>query len=333
MILMPFIPLPVMGVLCILLLVMKRRGVWNYIKQIVIVLLLFAINMRLMLPTDKVVVADNGVDILFVVDNTVSMLAEDYGKNNERRIDAVKSDVHSIVDEFPSARYALITFNNTADLIVPYTTEQQLLFQSVDNLEGILANNAEGTSLNLAYTAIDDTLYRNLELYEDEDKNFASQGIPKRTQVVIFISDGEITNFEKLESFEPLRDYMDTGAVLGYGTTKGGTMKVPDIAGEYQDLYYLNDNFDLELAKSSIDEDNLETIAEDMDVKYYHMESGKDVKKVTNDIAGKIDDGEFITIEKKMEAYKETYHYFAMALILFVSVDYLYTRIKMRRER
>ena len=44
----------------------------------------------------------------------------------------------------------------------------------------------------------------------------------ERIQVVIFISDGEITSNDRLRSYERLADYVDVGGVLGYGTTSGG---------------------------------------------------------------------------------------------------------------
>ena len=41
---------------------------------------------------------------------------------------------------------------------------------------------------------------------------------------VFFITDGEITNNDSLESFSKASKYIDYGAVLGYGTKEGGKM-------------------------------------------------------------------------------------------------------------
>ena len=329
----PFIPIPVMAVICVLLLVMKRRGVWNYIKQIVIVLLLFGLNLRILIPTDTTTVMDSQVDVLIVVDNTISMLAEDYSKDNERRIDAVKRDVATIVDGFEGARFALITFNNRADCIVPYTTETNLILQNINSLEAVLPTNAEGTSLNLVISTIEDTLYRNLEHDYDENEELANKDIPKRLQVMFIISDGEITNKERLHSYEVLSDYVDTGAVLGYGTEEGATMKVFTYLDGYVDLKYYDDNLNMKTAISCIDEDNLKQIAEDVNIDYYHMENKGDVDTVIDDINDRIEDGEFVSREEKQSGYKETYHWFALGLLVLISVDYIYTRLKMRHER
>ena len=41
----PIIPIWLMAVICVGMLVMKRKGIWNYIRQILIVALLFTINL------------------------------------------------------------------------------------------------------------------------------------------------------------------------------------------------------------------------------------------------------------------------------------------------
>ena len=47
-------------------------------------------------------------------------------------------------------------------------------------------------------------------------------------RILFFISDGEITSEEKLSSFSSIKKYVDDGAVLGYGTSSGGKMKITD---------------------------------------------------------------------------------------------------------
>ena len=50
----PILPIWLMSILCIGMLVMKRKGVWNYIRQILIVLLVFAMNLRIMIFTNDI---------------------------------------------------------------------------------------------------------------------------------------------------------------------------------------------------------------------------------------------------------------------------------------
>ena len=113
MIINPIIPIWLMAIICIVLLIFKRKGWMGYIRQILIILLLFAINMRVMVKDVEVPVLLPKVDVLFVVDNSISMLAEDYGLSNGRRLDAVKKDCEYIMEKLPvasSARIPLLAF-------------------------------------------------------------------------------------------------------------------------------------------------------------------------------------------------------------------------------
>ena len=69
---------------------------------------------------------------------------------------------------------------------------------------------AKGSSLNIPYNTIIDYLKKSKE------KN--------NTNILFFISDGEITNNDKLRNYHDVGRFIDDGAVLGYGSNKGGYM-------------------------------------------------------------------------------------------------------------
>ena len=226
----PVIPIPIMVIICIALIALKRKGAWNFTRQIIISVLIFAINLRLAIPSDNVMVVKNDIDVLFVVDNTISMLAEDYGSDEERRMDAVRKDVETIMNEFEGARFGLITFDDTANYLIPYTSESSIVLSAVQTLEGRLKEYAGGTSLNISYDAMQQVLENNLGLTDDDDdddeEDIDEISGENRVQVVFYISDGEITSGDRLRSFERISELVDTGAVLGYGTSAGGPMHV-----------------------------------------------------------------------------------------------------------
>lgn len=329
----PFIPLPIMAVICVVLIVLKRKGVWNFIRQIIVVLLLFGMNMRILVPSDNVIVTERPIDILFVVDNTISMNAEDYD-DNKPRLDGVKTHINDIIEAFPGARYSLITFANRAECIVPYTTEVSQILNNVNNLNGLIAVSADGTSLNIAIPPMESNLERNYTVSDDEDEQLANRDIPQRIQIVFFISDGEITNNERLASFSDLAEYIDTGAVLGYGTRDGAPMRVRQYADSNPEyLTYYDRNFNRVRATSSIDERNLQHIADDLEVPYYRIHRPRDIKEVISNIQAQIDEGEFVTADERKKGYNETYQWFGLGLILFIGADYVITRLKMKGER
>lgn len=71
--------------------------------------------------------------VLFVVDDTISMLAQDYAGDTER-LTAVKKDCEHIVDEMDGAKFAVITFNNSANLISPYSDDSNFAKSVLDSI-------------------------------------------------------------------------------------------------------------------------------------------------------------------------------------------------------
>ena len=69
----PIIPIWLMAIICVGMLLLRRRGVWNYIRQILIVVLLFAMNLRIMVFSHDVEKRELNVDVLLVIDNSMSM--------------------------------------------------------------------------------------------------------------------------------------------------------------------------------------------------------------------------------------------------------------------
>ncbi|MBO4242698.1 MAG: VWA domain-containing protein [Clostridiales bacterium] len=329
----PILPIPLMAVICIVLLVLKRKGVWNYIRQIIIVLLLFTINLRILVPTDKVNVVNTNIDVLFVIDNTISMLAEDYN-GDDRRIDGVKDDVEYIMDEFEGARYGVATFTTEVNYLVPFTYERDIATQAIDALDGQAKNTGNGTSLNTGYDAINQVLKPLFKDNDDDDEDIEIDDEP-RIIVVFFISDGEITDGSKLKSFEKVADYIDTGAVLGYGTRAGGKMKVRDMAAwdDTSYLTYYDSSYNSVTAISKIDEGNLEDIAEDLGLPYYHMTKPSSARTVAADVLDNIETGQFTKTQEDRKGFAETYWIFAIALGVFLAYDFVVLRLKMGRER
>ena len=86
MIINPVIPVWLMGIICVIFLLLKRKGIFPYIRQIVAIMLLFVINLRVMIPDDSITYTNKEIDthVVFVVDNTLSMIAQDYNGNDER---------------------------------------------------------------------------------------------------------------------------------------------------------------------------------------------------------------------------------------------------------
>lgn len=315
----PILPIWVMAFICIAMLLMKRKGVWNFIRQVLIVALLFTINLRIMVFSYEIEKQELNIDVLFVFDNTMSMLAEDFDGDG-RRIDAAKEDCQYIMDKFEGARFGLISFGNRADVMSPYTDDKGNILTSLDTLKGQTKYYADGTSLNMPYEILLNTVKNHANRFED------------RVQIVFFLSDGEITEKnEKLCSYSKVEDYILTGAVLGYGTEDGGYMKVSSFTGDFASSEYLMTEAQGSYGKavSKIDEDNLVSIADDMDVEYYHMEDSDIIRDVVADIEEELDEYSTTGISKTA-GYSDTYYWFAIPLIALLIYDLIYYKRRLR---
>ncbi|MBR2523844.1 MAG: VWA domain-containing protein [Clostridiales bacterium] len=324
----PLIPIPVMIVICALVIVMKRKGAWNFIRQIIVAILLFLINIRIMIPTGEVVEFNNNIDILFVVDNTISMLAEDYD-GDKRRIDGVRNDVSKIIDDFEGARYAVISFNDMANVMVPYTSDKTNVMQALNSLEGRSKTYAGGSSINVVYNTMKDYLAGTYSTHGRDDEEETD-----KIQLVFFISDGEMNTGDRLKSFDRLADYINGGYVLGYGTKDGGTMRVREYTAseEMTLLTYYDENGRIQTAVSKIDERTLKQLAEDMGLSYAHITDNGDIWEVIDDLQDRIETGEMTGTEQEgMIGYAETYYIFAALLFVFLIYDLVYYGLKMGR--
>lgn len=134
------------------------------------------------------------------------MLAEDY-KGNETRISAVKNDIEYIINKLQGARYSIITFANSSEILLPLTKDESITLQALQAMQIPHQYHATGSTLNVSL----DNMLKVLE---------ASTNKNDRERIVFFISDGEITSDEQLESFAETSKYISGGAVLGYGTMK-----------------------------------------------------------------------------------------------------------------
>lgn len=301
----PIIPIWLMLLICLGLITYIIIFNKKNIIQIIIVVLLFIINFRFMIPTNKVKTEINNFDILFVVDNTISMQANDYG-NNKTRLDAVKSDIKYIIDHYEGARFSVISFSNDAKILIPYTTDSNLAFETIDILKPPNEFYARGSSLN---TPID-TIIESLNIsHKKED----------RIRIIFFISDGEITDDSELESYSKIASLIDNGAVLGYGTKKGGYMIIENSYTGKKEYIETYENYKRVKAISKIDENNLIQIAKDLKVEYVYMDKQKNIDKILNKIDKSIKKKNAL-IDKS--SYDDIYFIFVIPLFILLTINY-----------
>ncbi len=343
MIINPIIPIWLMSIICILAVILiiynkqakeiisnrikttrqkslLKKYIINSFIKICIIILLFVINLRFMIPNGESIAINSDLSVLFVIDTSVSMRALDYDKNKER-FTGVVNDCCYIVDELANAKFSIITFGDTAKNVIPFTTDTDMVQAELKAISLEDDFYAKGSSMNI----VKDTLEKTLKKEKDRQKG-------NTKFILFFVTDGEITKEgENLESFENIKQYVTDGAVMGYGTNTGGKMVSSTYADEpdseyYYIYYYDEDTYQKVTAISKIDEKNLNKIASDMNLDYVQMSKTSNIDYKIKDIKRILSNSQ--TKEEKVSSYQDIYYYFAIPLVILLIIDFI---LKKRR--
>lgn len=319
MIVKPIIPIWLMIILCIAMLVLifvkptkvKKYKIINICTKVTIVILLFLINLRFMIPNGDATLITSDLKVLFVVDTTVSMRALDYN-GEEERIKGVINDCCYIIDELAGSRFSIIKFGDEAKRIIPFTNDSDMAQNEIKALR--LENDfyANGSSMNLSKDLLEETL-------ENEINNHNDSNI-----VLFFISDGEITKEnEKLESFSKMAKYIDNGAVLGYGTKEGAQMLSSSSSDSDNETKYVTyyEGYKRITGISKIDEKNLKHLASDLDIDYIQMSKTSNIDYKLREIKKNLASSQ--NKEGKVKSYNDIYYYFAIPLVILLIFNFI----------
>ena len=302
----PIIPIPLMiiiSIILIIIIILSSKKV-KLIVRLLIVLMLFLINLRPMIPNGETEVMNNNLDIIFVVDTTLSMDAQDYG-NKQTRLSAVKKDIEYIINKIPGAHYSLISFDLDTKIRLPLTSDANALLASSNTLRVIDELYARGSSVTIFREELAEVLK-------------SSKKKENHSRIVFICTDGEQTVDRDIDSLKPLADNVDGGAILGYGTTKGGKIEVENYDGTKEELKDRS-SYPYQDAVSVLDESNLKRMAKDLDINYVHMTSSnkidseiKAIKKLKNNNDSEIE-----------ESYQDIYYYYSplLSILLFIELS------------
>ncbi|MDR2799413.1 MAG: VWA domain-containing protein, partial [Bifidobacteriaceae bacterium] len=156
-------------------------------------------------------------NILFVVDRTGSMNANDFA-DGKSRLDGVKNDIKKIITSYSDAQFSLVTFDSVALTQVPFTYDAQSVISYVNALTPQITKYSQGSKIDIGASEITDDL-RNEKIRNSKAKNY-----------LFFLSDGENTigddpNNPDLSAFDSAKSFIDGGFVIGYGSIDGSKMK------------------------------------------------------------------------------------------------------------
>ncbi|MHC5064426.1 MAG: vWA domain-containing protein [Planctomycetota bacterium] len=220
--------LPVFGLLLFFMLRGARRGVEVYAARLSepapsslarsIVLSLAAAAFLLtwmdpLLGEEKVAVERRGLDVIFCLDSSRSMLARDIEPN---RLERAKRDIRSMLPELIGGdRVALVVFAGRAKLIVPLTHD-------LDSFRHLLAD-VDTDSVRLGGSDLAAALRKGVELTEEGFQN---------TTVMVMLTDGEDLSGAARQAAREVRDADIVLHTLGYGSTRGSKITLEGEQGE-----------------------------------------------------------------------------------------------------
>lgn len=236
-----------------------------------------------------------GVDVVFALDVSKSMLAEDIAPN---RLEKAKQVISKIIDKLGSDRVGIIIYAGNSYPLLPITTDHAAANMFLQNANPDMVS-SQGTDINGALE-LAKTYYNN-----DEQTN----------RFLIIISDGEDHQEETKQVAQNLANEGVKIYTIGVGTEKGGPIPMR-LNGAM--IGYKKDNKG-ETVITKRKPEVLEGIAEAADGQYIDGNvTDTPVKEIAKIIAN-AEKSEFET--KQFSDYKDQFQWFLAFGLLFLIVD------------
>lgn len=237
-----------------------------------------------------------GVDIVFAVDVSKSMLAEDIAPN---RLEKAKRLVSEIINQLASDRIGIIAYAGQAFPQLPITTDYgaaKMFLQSMNT-----------NMLTSQGTAIDQAIELATTYYDDEDQT---------NRVLFIISDGEdhsegaTLNMVEGATEEGIRIF-----TIGVGKSKGAPIPIKR-KGVVESLKKDSQG---EVVITKLNEDVLRDIAEDGNGEYVDGSNTEEAVEFIKDQLNQMDKKEFEA--KQFAEYQDQFQWFLAAGVLFLFLD------------
>lgn len=210
------------------------------LKMIVILLALVGLILGLVNPkigTKMETVKREGIDIVFAMDVSKSMLAEDIAPN---RLEKSKQLVSQIINQLGNDRIGIVAYAGSAFPVLPITTDYSVAKMFLQSMSPDIVS-SKGTSL-------DEAIRLSATYFDDKSKT---------SKLLILISDGEDHSEGALAAAEEANKEGMRIITIGVGTEKGAT--IPLKRNGIVESYQRDKNGEVVVTK--LNQASLETIA------------------------------------------------------------------------
>ena len=238
-----------------------------------------------------------GVDIVFALDVSKSMLAEDIAPS---RLDKAKQIITKIIDNLGSDRVGIIVYAGNAYPLLPITTDHAAA--------KMFLQNANPDMVSSQGTAINEAIERALTYYDDNEQT---------NRFLFIVSDGEDhaeNNFSAINQAvkEGIKIY-----TIGVGTKEGGPIPLKNTIGG---ITYKKDSKG-EVVITKMKAQTLQDIANKGKGKYINGNKTQETINTVSDLLLKAEKNEFET--KQFSDYKDQFQWFIGFGLLFLIIDVL----------
>lgn len=268
------------------------------LKLIILLFALVCVIIALVNPkmgTKMETVKRQGIDIVFAIDISKSMLAEDVAPN---RLEKTKQLVSQIINQLGNDRVGIVGYAGSAYPVLPMTTDYSIAKMYLQSMNTNMVS-SQGTAFN-------DAIKLSVDYFDIKDTS----------KLIILVSDGEDHGDGAEEAIEMAREKGVRIVTIGVGTEKGGLIPLKDNRGNISS-YKKDQNGENVITK--LYTEVLQNIANKTKSKYIVGTSTKEVVEEVKKSLDKIEKSEFET--QQIADFESQYQWFLGLGFLLLLVD------------
>ena len=276
-------------------------------KLMMILLALTCLGLAVARPqigTHAVPVKAEGIDLVFALDTSLSMLAEDIKPN---RLTRAKHEMSALMDKLRGDRVGIVIFSGASFIQCPLTFDYSAAKMFLDSVNT--------NSISVPGTALESAIQTAMRAFENSPPNSA--------KVIVALTDGESHDGDALKAAEDAEKAGVKIYAIGIGSEKGELIPLRDEQGNLSG--YKKDR-DGNVVMTKLDQLTLEKIAALTDGQFYHVSSGGiELEKIYGEIAN------MAKTERETQLvmrYEEQYQYFVGAALLLLAAELLVSERK-----
>ena len=238
-----------------------------------------------------------GVDIVFALDVSKSMLAEDIAPS---RLDKAKQIINKIIENLASDRVGIIIYAGNSYPLLPITTDHAAARMFLQNANPDMVS-SQGTSIN-------EDIERGITYFDNDEQT---------NRFLFIVSDGEDHEENALSMAEQAKREGIKIYTVGVGTEKGSPIPIKDNGT----VISYKKNSKGEVVITQMKEEVLADIAREGNGKYINGNKTQETIDIIEELLVKAEKSEFET--KQFSDYKDQFQWFLGFGILFLLIDVL----------